>query len=72
MLVIFLPSGAYILWTAFSIEGSPHAFVMFIFSGSLMSLIGVCGFLGLVTKTRHNITEDKNDEKPPAESSRNS
>ncbi|MDR1486451.1 MAG: hypothetical protein LBT62_00425 [Deltaproteobacteria bacterium] len=66
MMVIFLPFGFYILWIAFEIDGSPHVFVMFIFSGSLMSLIGVAGLLGLISKIP-NTQQEQVDEKSGAE-----
>jgi hypothetical protein len=48
MFLLFSPAGLYILRQAFRIEGSPHVFVMFVFSGSLTLLIGLCGLAGLL------------------------
>ncbi|MDR1111668.1 MAG: hypothetical protein LBP92_13490 [Deltaproteobacteria bacterium] len=48
LLLVFLPLGLRTLRQAFGIEGSPHVFVMLVFSGSLMLLIGLCGLVGLL------------------------
>ncbi|MDR3135762.1 MAG: hypothetical protein LBU69_06695 [Deltaproteobacteria bacterium] len=48
LLVIFLPLGIYTLRQAYQIKDSPHVFVMYIFSGTLMILLGLTGLLGLL------------------------
>jgi hypothetical protein len=45
MVLVFTPLGVYILIAAFSIN-NPQVFAMFIFSGSLMVLLGITGILG--------------------------
>jgi hypothetical protein len=47
LLLVFLPCGLYTLYQAYRIDGNPHVFVMFIFSGSLMVLLGLVGLIGL-------------------------
>ena len=45
MAAVFAPLGVFILQAAFSLN-NPQVFVMFIFSGSLMVLLGLTGILG--------------------------
>jgi putative effector of murein hydrolase LrgA (UPF0299 family) len=45
MILIFTPLGVFTLITAYSIN-NPQVFVMVIFSGSLMVLLGLTGMLG--------------------------
>jgi hypothetical protein len=44
--VVFLPAGIWTLSAAYALK-EPHYFVMFIFSGSLMVLLGLAGAVGL-------------------------
>ncbi|MDR2611833.1 MAG: hypothetical protein LBG06_02990 [Deltaproteobacteria bacterium] len=52
MAVIFTPAGLWTLRAAFSMTDGPHIFVMFVFSGSLMILIGLAGLGGLYFRWR--------------------
>jgi hypothetical protein len=45
MALVFLPLGAYTLYAAFTLN-NPHVFVMVVFSGSLMALLGLTGAAG--------------------------
>ncbi|MDR2387477.1 MAG: hypothetical protein LBE80_07850 [Deltaproteobacteria bacterium] len=47
LLTFFLPLGIYVVYRAYLIEEAPHEFVMLIFSGTLMILLGLTGFVGL-------------------------
>jgi putative effector of murein hydrolase LrgA (UPF0299 family) len=49
LLTLFLPIGAWTLHAAFTLS-EPHYFVMFVFSGSLMILLGLSGVVGLIAK----------------------
>jgi putative effector of murein hydrolase LrgA (UPF0299 family) len=48
MALIFVPFGYWVIKSAFNLE-SPHIFVMFLFSGSLMTLLGLTAIVGLVS-----------------------
>ncbi|MDR1085084.1 MAG: hypothetical protein LBP22_09570 [Deltaproteobacteria bacterium] len=45
--VIFIPLGILVIRNSFTLT-SPHLFVMSIFSGSLMILLGLTGVLGVL------------------------
>ncbi|MDR1608558.1 MAG: hypothetical protein LBT38_09160 [Deltaproteobacteria bacterium] len=49
MALIFLPFGYGVLEASFNLA-SPHIFVMFLFSGSLMILLGLTGIVGLIAE----------------------
>jgi putative effector of murein hydrolase LrgA (UPF0299 family) len=57
MAVIFTPAGVFVVRASFYIENAPHIFVMYIFSGSLMILLGLAGVGGLLLR----------DKTPPSE-----
>jgi hypothetical protein len=40
--------GLYVVYRAYLIQNAPHEFVMLIFSGTLMVLLGVTGLIGLI------------------------
>jgi hypothetical protein len=61
MTLIFIPSGIWTLRFSFLIENAPHVFVLCIFSGSLMVLLGLVGLGGLLMS----------EKKPPKEASLN-
>ena len=48
MILAFTPAGAFVLCGAFDGIDQPHLFVMLVFSGSLMLLLGLVGLIGLV------------------------
>ncbi|MDR1037621.1 MAG: hypothetical protein LBT40_13985 [Deltaproteobacteria bacterium] len=52
MAVVFTPAGVWTLRTAFSLTEGPHVFVMLVFSGCLMILIGLAGVGGLYFRWR--------------------
>jgi hypothetical protein len=65
--VVFLPAGLWILRASFDIDDAPHVFVMFVFSGSLAALIGLCGLIGLTASGwRAGRREVSDDDQPPA------
>ena len=68
MILLFLPVGVWTLNGAFTLREAPHIFVMLIFSGSLMVLVGLAGVVGLVAKGRPPAAEEIDGEKPMAES----
>jgi putative effector of murein hydrolase LrgA (UPF0299 family) len=45
--LIFVPFGFMVIKSAFYLN-SPHIFAMFLFSGSLMILLGLTGLVGLI------------------------
>ncbi|MDR2301459.1 MAG: hypothetical protein LBF38_05390 [Deltaproteobacteria bacterium] len=47
LLTLFLPLGLYVVYRAYLIKEAPHEFVMLIFSGTLMILLGLTGLVGL-------------------------
>jgi hypothetical protein len=49
--LIFIPLGILVIKSSFDIP-SPHVFVMLIFSGSLMVLLGLTGIVGLLAKDK--------------------
>ena len=59
MAVFFTPAGIAVVYASFSIEDAPHVFVMSVFSGTLMILIGVAGIGGVVLREK---TPPKNAE----------
>ncbi|MDR0354972.1 MAG: hypothetical protein LBJ64_04475 [Deltaproteobacteria bacterium] len=63
MAVIFAPAGVQTLRAAFKIV-EPHIFVMFVFSGSLMLLLGLAGLIGLLPLTGkgERIASDASDD----------
>ena len=67
MALLFLPIGFWTLNGAFTIKEAPHAFVLLIFSGSLMVLVGLAGLVGLLARGRPPLEEDLHDEKPVAQ-----
>jgi putative effector of murein hydrolase LrgA (UPF0299 family) len=66
MVLLFLPVGVWTLSGAFTLREAPHIFVMLVFSGSLMILVGLSGLVGLFAKGRQNLEERFDDEKPLA------
>ncbi|MDR2352883.1 MAG: hypothetical protein LBF22_06915 [Deltaproteobacteria bacterium] len=56
-MIVFLPAGGIIIYSAFSLN-QPHYFVMLIFSGSLMLLLGFSGVLGLLWKKPPNDNQE--------------
>jgi hypothetical protein len=64
MAILFLPVGFWTTHGAFSLREAPHAFVMLIFSGSLMILVGLAGLVGLMARGRPRPEEDVDDDKP--------
>ncbi|MDR1313164.1 MAG: hypothetical protein LBQ12_05585 [Deltaproteobacteria bacterium] len=52
MAALFTPAGVWTLRAAFSVTDAPHVFVMLMFSGSLMILIGLAGLGGLYFRLR--------------------
>ncbi|MDR2349932.1 MAG: hypothetical protein LBF41_04810 [Deltaproteobacteria bacterium] len=52
MALLFTPAGIWIIYASFTIENAPHVFVMFIFSGSLMILLGLVGLGGLILREK--------------------
>jgi hypothetical protein len=64
LLLVFLPLGLYTVNQAYKIEDNPQVFVMFIFSGTLMILLGLTGVIGLCPikiKTTEPPEEAKDD-----------
>jgi putative effector of murein hydrolase LrgA (UPF0299 family) len=53
MAVVFTPAGVWIIYASFTLENAPHIFVMFIFSGSLMILLGLAGIGGLILREKN-------------------
>jgi putative effector of murein hydrolase LrgA (UPF0299 family) len=62
MIILFLPVGVWTIRGAFTIREAPHAFVMLIFSGSLMILVGLAGLVGLVARGRPGSAEELENE----------
>jgi putative effector of murein hydrolase LrgA (UPF0299 family) len=60
--LLFLPLGFMVVKSSFYLN-SPHFFVMSIFSGSLMILLGLTGIVGLVVK----LEPEPNESKKPKE-----
>ena len=60
MALFFTPLGVFVVYASFGVEDAPHVFVMLIFSGSLMILLGLAGIGGLVMR-------EKGDPKGKAE-----
>jgi type IV secretory pathway TrbL component len=60
--LIFLPSGLYVLYRSFDLT-SPHIFVMMIFSGSLMVLLGLVFLVGLLAGGRGPSSSPPNQER---------
>jgi putative effector of murein hydrolase LrgA (UPF0299 family) len=56
--LFFVPAGYFVVKSAFYLN-SPHIFVMSIFSGSLMILLGLTGFAGLVMSFEKKSEDDK-------------
>ncbi|MDR1039690.1 MAG: hypothetical protein LBR80_05875 [Deltaproteobacteria bacterium] len=52
MAVVFTPAGAWTLRAAYSLTEGPQVFVMLVFSGCLMILIGLAGLGGLYFRWR--------------------
>lgn len=48
MALAFTPGGAWVLRGAFGETAEPHAFVMLVFSGCLILLLGLVGLIGFV------------------------
>jgi hypothetical protein len=53
MAVVFTPAGVFVLYASFDIQNAPHFFVMYIFSGSLMILLGLAGIGGIVLREKN-------------------
>jgi hypothetical protein len=66
MAAVFTPAGAWTLKAAFDITDGPHIFVMFIFSGSLMILVGLAGLGGLYFRLRPPAPSGEKDGGTPA------
>ncbi|MDR1081142.1 MAG: hypothetical protein LBQ79_09350 [Deltaproteobacteria bacterium] len=67
MAVVFIPAGVWTLRTAFTLTEGPHVFVMLVFSGSLMILIGLAGLGGLYFRWRPPAPPEEDSGPIPAE-----
>jgi hypothetical protein len=59
--VIFIPSGVYTLIVSFAVT-DPHVFVLFVFSGSLMVMLGLAGLIGIFVNGRDKRKKLKENE----------